>query len=105
MIDKIVLKLNLSVTEDGFIFFNEMLYRIMYAQYVTFIGLKLNKVMTVLELVTQYKIAEITYMNKQEKKLSKNETEMVFMKQMEAAPVNIFLTRMFYKQSFNAWYK
>lgn len=44
--------MNLAVTEDGFIFFNEMLYRIMYTQYVTFIELKLNKAMTVLELVT-----------------------------------------------------
>ena len=31
--------------------------------------------MTVQELVTQYKIAEITYENQQEKKLSKKERE------------------------------
>lgn len=30
---------------------------------MTYINLKLNKVMTVQELVTQYKIAEITYEN------------------------------------------
>ena len=62
-INKIVLKMKLSVTDDGFIFFNEMLYRVMHQQYVTYINLKLNKVMTVQELVTQYKIAEITYEN------------------------------------------
>ena len=62
-INKIVLKMKLSVTDDGFIFFNEMLYRVMHHQYVTYINLKLNKVMTVQELVTQYKIAEITYEN------------------------------------------
>ena len=29
-INKIVLKMKLSVTDDGFIFFNEMLYRVMH---------------------------------------------------------------------------
>ena len=50
--NKIVLKMKLAVTDDGFIFFNEILYRIMHVQYVTYINLKLNKVMTVQELVT-----------------------------------------------------
>lgn len=29
----------------------------------------------------------------------------MFMKQMNSAPVNLFLTRMFYKTSFKAWHK
>ena len=81
-INKIVLKMNLAVTDDGFIFFNEMLYRLMHAMYVKGGAkpLKLNKTMLVTELVTQYKIAEITYQNQQEKKLSKQDAEDVFLK-------------------------
>ena len=52
--------MNLAVTDDGYIFFNEMLYRVMHCQYVSYINLKLNRVMIVQELVTQYRIAEIT---------------------------------------------
>ena len=33
--------------DEGFIYFHEMLYRIMRAQFVTAIDLKFNKVMTV----------------------------------------------------------
>ena len=46
--------------DDGFIYFNEMLYRIMRAQFVTARNLKFNKVMTISELVTQYKLSELT---------------------------------------------
>lgn len=51
-ISKIVLKMKLAVTDDGFIFFNEMLYRLMHYQYVIHINLKLNRAMTVEELIT-----------------------------------------------------
>jgi len=37
--------------------------------------------------------------------LSKQEAEKVFMTQLDAAPVNLFLTRMFYTTSFKAWHK
>jgi len=30
-IEKIVLKMRMAVTEDGYVYFNEMLYRVMYA--------------------------------------------------------------------------
>lgn len=59
VIDRIVLQMGINV-DDGFIYFNEMLYRIMRAQFVTAKNLKFNKVMTVSELVTQYKLAEQT---------------------------------------------
>ena len=62
-INRVILKMGINV-EDGFIYFHEMLYRIMRAQFVTRIGLKLNRVMTVQELVTQYRISEITLSNK-----------------------------------------
>ena len=44
-------------------------------------------------------------MNQQEKKLTRKDTEQMFMKQMNSAPVNLFLTRMFYVTSFKAWHK
>ena len=50
-INRIILKMGINV-DDGFIYFHEMLYRIMRAQFVTRIGLKFNKVMTISELVT-----------------------------------------------------
>ena len=57
-IDRIVLKMGINV-DDGFIYFNEMLYRVMRAQFVTGRNLKFNRILTISELVTQYKIAEI----------------------------------------------
>jgi len=50
-INRIILKMGINV-DDGFIYFHEMLYRIMRAQFVTRIGLKFNRVMTINELVT-----------------------------------------------------
>ena len=51
--DRIILKMGINV-DDGFIYFHEMLYRILRAQFVMAIGLKYNKVMTLKELVTQF---------------------------------------------------
>ena len=51
----------IAESNDGFIYFNEMLYRVMRAQYVTYINLKFNRAMTVEELITQYRIAELTF--------------------------------------------
>ena len=68
--------------DDGFVYFNEMLYRIMRAQFVTAKNLKFNKVMTVSELVTQFKIAEITLSEKTAKKSSKQEKAAAFFTQL-----------------------
>ena len=68
--------------EDGFIYFNEMLYRIMRAQFVTALGMKLNKVMTVTELVTQYKIAELTLNEASQSKVNKSQREEFLFKQL-----------------------
>jgi len=89
--------------DDGFIYFNEMLYRIMRAQFVTAKNLKFNKVLTVSELVTQFKLAEQTLIAKAAKGISKAQREEAFFEQHEAQPVNLFLTKMFYKASFIAW--
>jgi len=50
-INRIILKMGINM-DDGVVYFNEMLYRIMRAQYVTHVGTKMNKVMTIKELVT-----------------------------------------------------
>ena len=104
--DRIILKMNINV-DDGFIYFNEMLYRIMRAQFVTGINLKLNKVMTINELKTQFLLAEIMLKEKQEimdGKESKEAREDRIFSIHSAQPVNLFLTRMFYKTSFTTWY-
>ena len=76
--DRIILKMGINV-DDGFIYFNEMLYRIMRAQFVTGMKLKMNKVMTINELVTQFKIAEIMLKEKNTtKKITKAAREEAF---------------------------
>ena len=76
--DRIILKMGINV-DDGFIYFNEMLYRIMRAQFVTGMKLKMNKVMTINELVTQFKIAEIMLKEKDTtKKITKAAREEAF---------------------------
>jgi len=69
--DRVILKMGINV-DDGFIYFNEMLYRIFRSQFVVARKLKFNKVMLVMELATQFKIAAITLEEKSDsKKLSK----------------------------------
>ena len=59
--------------------------------------------MAVSELVTQYRIAEITLKNKSTNKLSKKAREDAFFSQLQSMPVNLFLTQMFFKTSFISW--
>lgn len=77
VIDRIVLQMGINV-DDGFIYFNEMLYRIMRAQFVTAKNLKFNKVLTVSELVTQFKLAEQTLIAKAAKGINKAQREAAF---------------------------
>lgn len=72
-INRMILKMGINV-DEGFIYFNEMLYRIMRAQFVTNKRLRFSKIMTVKELATQYAIAELTLKMKnhgQKQKLTK----------------------------------
>lgn len=50
-INRIVLKMGINM-DDGFVYFNEMLYRIMRAQYVVHAETKMNRLMIITELVT-----------------------------------------------------
>lgn len=102
-INKAVLKMGINV-DDGFIFFNEMLYRIMRAQFVTFPKMTFNKVVTISELVTQFKLAELTLLEKQTKtKIDKKELEQEFLTVHQSQPLNLFLTQMFFKTSLTTW--
>lgn len=53
---KIMLKMGIR-SDDGYIYFNELLYRCMRRMYGSF---KLNRKMQIIELKTQYKIYNIT---------------------------------------------
>lgn len=103
-VNRTIIKMGINV-DDGFIYFNEMLYRIMRAQ---FGNVKFNKVMALNELVTQYRVAELTLVEKEAlsgDKTDKKYKETAFFESLRAAPVNPFLTHMFYKSSFRAWRK
>jgi len=101
-IDKLVLKMGINV-DDGFVYFNEMLYRIMRMQFMVNQGVRLNSVMTINELVVQFKIAEITMQEKTARKLSQESREKAFFETHTAQPVNLFLTKMYFKASFLSW--
>ena len=103
--NRVILKMGINV-DDGFVYFNEMLYRIMRAQYVINKNMRLNKVLAVTEVITQFKIAEITLNNKGViNKIKLDDLEKSFFTTLEAQPVNLFLTKMFWKTSFRAWRK
>ena len=55
---KILLKMGIK-SENGFIYFNELLYRLMREQYVTD-KFTLNTKMTIVELTTQFKLYNLT---------------------------------------------
>ena len=56
MLKKQVLKMGIK-SEDGYIYFNELLYRTLRNRYGNF---ELNKNMQVMELITQFKLFNIT---------------------------------------------
>ena len=99
---RLILKMGINV-DDGFVYFHEMLYRIMKAQFVTAKKVKFNKVMTVSELVTQFRIAELILKERIAKSSTKQAKEEAFFMQLSTQPVNLFLTKMFYKTSFFSW--
>ena len=60
---KILLKMNIT-SENGEIYFNELLYRMMREKYVNF---RMNKEMTIHELKTQYALLKLCHKNQQKK--------------------------------------
>jgi len=96
---KQLLKMGIK-SDEGFIYFNELLYRLMREVYGK---LRLNKRMQVYELTTQYKLFKLRQKAKGD--LSKMDQDgTMFTVQQSEANVNPFLTTMFFKISFNAWH-
>ena len=99
-VQRIILKMGINV-DDGFIYFNEMLYRIMRAQYGK---VNFNRVMALNELVAQFRIIEITMHAKEENIKDSQVKEQNFFTKFSASRANPFLTQMFFRMSFYAWY-
>lgn len=96
---KQVLKMNIK-SEQGWIYFNELLYRILRKQYGSF---KLNKKMQIRELVTQFKLFTLTM---EKIKAQKHELDQRFLRKVGAGgkdSVNPFLTHMYLRMSFITW--
>lgn len=95
---KKILSMGIKV-DDGWIYFNELLYRSLKRIYCSF---KLNKRMQLLELNTQFKIFVLTLQTKSSEYKQNNEA--VFAKVVQTgASVNPFLTMMYYRISFFTW--
>lgn len=84
---KVMLKMGIRC-DDGYVYFNELLYRCMRRQYGNF---KLNRKMQIIELKTQYKIYQITV--KQQNATIKQELHEQFFSKMigNGKSVNPFL--------------
>merc|ERR1712166_1000823 len=95
---KTLLKMGIR-SEDGWIYFNELLYRCLRKVHGNF---KLDKRMQYVELLTQFKISMITTNFKSD--TNKPDNEMIFNSlTTKGQSVNPFLTQMYYRISFNAW--
>ena len=88
-------------SDNGYIYFNELLYRCMRRKYG---NMKINKKMQIFELKTQYRIYLITLsIQNQNKKLSNEDIFNSIIKKENG--VNPFLTVMNFKISFKTWMK
>lgn len=89
-------------SDNGYIFFNEMLYRCMRRKYGQ---MKINKQMQIFELRTQYQIYMMTLstQNKSSAMLSNEDIFNSLIKKENG--VNPFLTVMNFKISFKTWLK
>jgi hypothetical protein len=97
-VKKQVLKLGIR-KENGFIYFNELLYRSMRRVYGNF---KLNKKLQLKELRTQFRLFVMTEQQRLPRPNISNEE--IFSNLINhGKSVNPFLTIMYYRISFNSW--
>lgn len=97
---KIMLKMGIKC-DDGYVYFNELLYRCMRRQYGSF---KLNRRMQVHELKTQYKIYMLKLQAQGLVMYSINPQETFLAKTVGAGKaVNPFLQEMYFHISFTTW--
>lgn len=89
-------------SDQGSIYFNELLYRCMRRRYG---NMKINKKMQIFELRTQYKIYQITLREKNmnTKKINNDDIYNNIVKKENA--MNPFLTIMNFKITFRTWLK
>ena len=89
-------------SEEGFIYFNELLYRMLRHQYGKF---HMNKRMVTKELTIQYKLFNIT-MSIIHNSRKNDALEKFYQKVGNGVKdtVNPFLTQLYYKISFQAWH-
>ena len=98
-IKKIMLKMGIR-SDNGFVYFNELLYRCMRRQYGNF---KLGKKMQITELKTQFKLYSITMLAQNKDKVAKDH-EFFFNNMIGSGKsVNPFLQMMYYRISFFIW--
>ena len=85
--------------DDGFVYFNEMLYRVMRGQ---FGQVRYNKTMAWNELVTQYAITELTLQAKESSSVKKEVKETAFFgsRGQGSNISNPFLLMIFFRTSF-----
>ena len=100
-IRKVMLKMGIR-SDNGYVYFNELLYRCMRRQYGNF---KLGRKLQIRELTTQYMIYCQTCKAQSKEKLIKDH-ELFFSKMIgNGKAVNPFLTMMYFKISFQVWRK
>lgn len=88
-------------SDNGYIYFNELLYRCMRRKYG---NMKINKKMQIFELKTQYSIYLMTLaIQKKGKNLTNEDIFNSIVKKENG--VNPFLTKMNFKISFKTWLK
>ena len=96
---KVMLKMGIRC-DDGYVYFNELLYRCMRRKYGDF---RLNRKLQIIELKTQYRIYNITL--KQRSFVQKQEIYEQFFSTMigNGKSSNPFLLQMYFHISFNTW--
>jgi hypothetical protein len=100
-LNKHLLKMGIK-SDNGCIYFNELLYRCMRRRYG---NMKISKKMQIIELHTQYKIYQLTLKEKDQgqKKISNEDIYNNIVKKGNG--VNPFLTVMNFRVSFKTWLK
>ena len=101
-VKKILLKMGIKVHQSdrmSKIYFNELLYRLMREKFVNF---KLNKRMAMNEVMTQYKIYQLTQKDKN-KNLQSGKSFAGSLKSSDSS-VNPFMRQIFYRLSFKTWH-
>ena len=100
-VKKKLLRMGIRTDNDGYIYFNELLYKLMREIYCTF---KLNNTMAKYELVTQYRLFLLR--KKAQGQLDKPDPsgEDFVSLFTNYARVNPFQRELFFRISWNAWY-